>query len=150
MEPEVYEKPSMVVWKKMPMVKLSRQSHVFATDGSGMIKLLTRYQSYKKTEELTRVSLHKNMSVNLQQKLDSENVCTADELTQMIKWQLEENNIKLLDTTGLNQLEQQLDSLLHQVRTRKVSSLVKKLDSCSNMMVLIKRTQRISLKREKI
>ncbi|KVI09232.1 Transcription factor, K-box, partial [Cynara cardunculus var. scolymus] len=82
-----------------------------------MIKLLTRYQSYKKTEELTRISVHK-------QKLDSENVCSADELTQILKWHLEENNIQLLDTTGLNQLEQQLDSLLQQVRIRKTQQMM--------------------------
>ncbi|XP_024969701.1 truncated transcription factor CAULIFLOWER A-like isoform X2 [Cynara cardunculus var. scolymus] len=84
--------------------------------GESMIKLLTRYQSYKKTEELTRISVHK--------KLDSENVCSADELTQILKWHLEENNIQLLDTTGLNQLEQQLDSLLQQVRIRKTQQMM--------------------------
>ncbi|KAI3748153.1 hypothetical protein L6452_11053 [Arctium lappa] len=82
-----------------------------------MIKLLTRYQSHKQMEEHTRISAHK-------QKLESEHVFTADELTQMIKWHLEENNIQLLDITGLNQLEQQLDSILQQVRIRKTQQML--------------------------
>nr|GEY24793.1 transcription factor, K-box [Tanacetum cinerariifolium] len=46
-------------------------------------------------------------------------VFTAAELAEKIQRPLEENNIELLDMTGLDQLEQQLNSFLQQVKIRE-------------------------------
>jgi len=82
--------------------------------GESMSEILTRYQSFKETQELTRVIAQERLA---QQDTD---VFTADELTQKIQRPLEENNIKLLDITGLDQLEQQLNSFLRQVKIKEM------------------------------
>nr|GEW50417.1 transcription factor, K-box [Tanacetum cinerariifolium] len=84
-----------------------------------MSEILTRYQSYKKTQELTRVIVHEGLAPQ-----DSD-VFTAAELTEKIQRPLEENNIKLLDITGLDQLEQQLNSFLQQVKIKEEMQLKK-------------------------
>nr|GEW28027.1 transcription factor, K-box [Tanacetum cinerariifolium] len=79
-----------------------------------MSEILTRYQSFKKTQELTRVIAQERLAPQ------ERDVFTAAELTEKIQRPLEENNIKLLDTTGLDQLEQQLNSFLQQVKIREI------------------------------
>nr|KAJ0220805.1 hypothetical protein LSAT_V11C200084840 [Lactuca sativa] len=81
-----------------------------------MSKILSSYQSYKKTEEITRMTL--------QEKLASEygDACTVDELTHIVQRHLEENNIKHLDIAGFNQLERHLSNFLRLVRIRKIEA----------------------------
>nr|GEU62424.1 protease Do-like 5, chloroplastic [Tanacetum cinerariifolium] len=61
-----------------------------------------------------------NLDVYKRLALQYRDVSTADKLTEMIQRHLEENNINLLDITGLNQLVQQLNSFLQQIKIRKV------------------------------
>ncbi|PWA90783.1 AGAMOUS-like 31 [Artemisia annua] len=64
-------------------------------------------------------------------------VFTADELTERIHRHLEENYIKLLDITGLDQLQLQLNSFLQQVKIRKAWSFRVFLPEM-NCLVLLK------------
>lgn len=86
--------------------------------GESMSKILSSYQSYKKTEEITRMTL--------QEKLASEygDACTVDELTHIVQRHLEENNIKHLDIAGFNQLERHLSNFLRLVRIRKTQLMM--------------------------
>nr|GEU51718.1 hypothetical protein [Tanacetum cinerariifolium] len=77
-----------------------------------MDEILTRYQSCKKMEELTRDIIWEGAP---QYRV----VSTTDKLIEMIQRHLEENNINLLDITDLDQLEQQLNSFLQQVKFRQ-------------------------------
>ncbi|KAL4577099.1 hypothetical protein LXL04_013202 [Taraxacum kok-saghyz] len=106
----------------------------FSTDES-MTRILSSYQSYKQTEELTRVNIH--------EKLASEytDLSTADELTEMIQRHLDEISLKKLEISGLNQLERELHNLLRVVRVRKTQL----------MMGVVKNLQKqeMELKKEK-
>ncbi|PWA90613.1 Transcription factor, K-box [Artemisia annua] len=80
----------------------------------GMAEILTHYQTFKKMEESTRTMVQERLAPEYR------DMFTANELTEMIQRHLEENNIKQLDITGLDQLVQQLNSFLQQVKIRKM------------------------------
>ncbi|PWA68745.1 AGAMOUS-like 31 [Artemisia annua] len=60
------------------------------------------------------------------QKLASEHrdVCTADELTEMVQRQLEDHKVRQSDATELWQLEKQIQPALQLVRTRKTQLML--------------------------
>ncbi|PWA88829.1 Transcription factor, K-box [Artemisia annua] len=123
---------SLAVYQGLYPKGLVRQGSSFKR----MAEILTRYQSFKKMEESTRAMVQElllqydngkqiilsSYLLHFWQRLAPEyrEVFTADELTEMIQRHLEENNIKQLDITDLDQLVQQLNSFLQQVKIRKM------------------------------
>ncbi|KAI3520662.1 hypothetical protein L1887_10112 [Cichorium endivia] len=106
-----------------------------------MTRILTSYQNFKKTEELTHIKP--------QEKLASEYVdmCAADELTEIIQRHLEEKNIKQLDIIGLNQLERHLHNFLRQIRMRKTQLMMGVVKSLQQQEMQLKKEKKIMMEK---
>ncbi|KAI3520661.1 hypothetical protein L1887_10111 [Cichorium endivia] len=104
-----------------------------------MDRILTNYQSFKKTEELNRM--------NLQEKLASESgdVGAADELTEIIQRHLEDKNIKQLDVTGLNQLERHLHNFIRQVKIKKTQLMMGVVKGLQQQETRLKKENKIMM-----
>ncbi|KAI3722210.1 hypothetical protein L2E82_33240 [Cichorium intybus] len=109
-----------------------------------MTRILTSYQNFKKTEELT--------CINLQEKLASESgdVGAADELTEIIQRHLEDKNIKQLDVTGLNQLDRHLHNFLCQVRIRKTQLKMGVVKGLQQQEMQLNKEKKIMMEKVKV
>nr|GEW82817.1 truncated transcription factor CAULIFLOWER A-like [Tanacetum cinerariifolium] len=83
-----------------------------------MIKILTRYQDYKNADEIVRRTVREKLAS------EHRDVCTADELTEMVQRQLEDHKVQQSDATELWQLEKQIQPVLQLVRTRKTQLML--------------------------
>ncbi|PWA90781.1 Transcription factor, K-box [Artemisia annua] len=100
-----------------------------------MAEILTRYQNYK-MEKLKRVIAQERLAPQYR------DVFTADELTEMIQRHLEQNNIRQLDITGLDQLVQQLNSFLQQVKIRKMELKMEVLKALQDQEMQLKKERK--------